>query len=249
MRCRVIGISSSIMVAVISAGASVPTSMPSPDAGQAGSMSLSVCNLPPELLPDGGGVVVRRCGNNGTVGGVGSNIDAATINANGLLAVAEQGVVCNVWSRDPYVSIPAPAVGIKADCRGASVSAFGMTTTTAGENMLELAINLAATGVKCSVNYYYASKHGFRFPYTCDRVGARWTVSGLGSNIDDSNDIAMRLAIKSSKGAYSGDCQFQDAELNGVVFKATLLCNGKRYQGYGSTVTAAANDAAVQAGA
>jgi len=206
-----------------------------------------ICDPGTELLRDGGGVVVRRCGSRGTVGGVGSNIDAASLNANGLLAVAEQGFVCSVSARDPYVSNAAPGVGIKASCGGPSISAYGMSVTSAGQNMLELAVNLAATQAQCNAGYYTPSVHGYRYPYNCVRVGQSWGATGLGTSIDDSNAMAMRLVKKSSAtGTY---CDFDPAQLNGVIFKATLRCNGKWYEGYGSSVTAAANDAAVQAGA
>jgi len=211
------------------------------------SIGPGICDSGTELLRDGGGVVVRRCSSSGNVAGVGSNIDAAATNANGLLAVAEQGFACSVSARDPYVSSAAPGVGIKASCLGPSISAYGMTVTSAGQNMLELAENLAATQARCNVGYYKPSVHGFVFLYNCVRVGASWGAAGLGSSIDDSNAMAMRLVKKSS--ATGTHCTFDPAKLNGVVFKASLRCNGKSYEGYGSSVTAAANDAAVQAGA
>jgi hypothetical protein len=59
--------------------------------------------------------------------------------------------------------------------------------------------------------------------------------------------MAMRLVKKSSKTGTH--CYFDNAELNGVVFRAYLHCNGSTYTGFGSSVTAAAKDAAAQAGA
>lgn len=243
-------ISFPLMLALLSSQAPAPAGTVGSDVVKgmnAGLLSSAICDPGMELLPDGGGVVVRRCGSNGTVAGVGSNIDAATTNANGLLAVAEKGVVCGVSARDPYVSMPAPGVGIKADCNGSSISAYGMTATTAGMNILELAINLAGSNVTCNVDYYYGAAHGYRYPYTCSRPGASWGVAGIGSSVDDANAIAMRLIKKSSETGTH--CVFDNAELNGVVFRVILGCNGSTYMGYGSNITAAAMDAAAQAGA
>ncbi len=237
-------ISHFLMVALASSQAPMG---PHVEEGRASASRSAICDPGVEMLPNGGGVVVRRCGSNGTVAGVGSNIDAATVNANGLLAVAEQGFVCGVSARDPYVTRPAPGVGIKADCSGRSISAYGMTTTTAGQNLLELAINLAESQAACDVDYYTGSAHGYRYSYECSRPGANWKVAGIGSSVDDSNAIAMRLVKRSSDTG--GYCTFDNAELNGVVFSANLQCNGTTYMGYGSTVTAAAADAAAQAGA
>ena len=242
-------ISCPLMLALLSAQASVAPNVEREHSGHSGASSIGpgICDPGMDMLPNHGGVAVRRCGKNGTVAGVGSNIDDATANTNGLLAVAEQGLVCGVSARDPYVSIAAPGVGIKGQCGSHSVSAYGMTTTTAGQNLLELAINLAATQAWCNVDYYYGAAHGYRYPYSCNRTGQAWSVAGIGSSVDDSNAIAMRLVKKSSETGRH--CYFDNAELNGVVFRAYLHCNGTTYTGFGSSVTSAAKDAAAQAGA
>jgi len=242
-------ISFPLMLALLSTQASVAPNVEREHSGHSGASSIGpgICDPGVDMLPNHGGVAVRRCGKNGTVSGVGSNIDDATANANGLLAVAEEGPVCSVLAHDPYVSIPAPGVGIKGQCDSTSLSAYGLSTTTAGRNLLELAINLAATQASCNVDYYYGSAHGYRYPYTCSRAGQSWSIAGIGSSVDDSNAIAMRLAKKSSETGTH--CYFDNAELNGVVFRAYLHCNGSTYTGFGSSITAAAKDAAAQAGA
>ncbi|MCF3502368.1 hypothetical protein [Stenotrophomonas geniculata] len=242
-------ISFPLMLALLSAQAPMAANAERDYTGPTGASSIGpgICDPGMDMLPNGGGVVIRRCGKNGTVAGVGSNIDAATANTNGFLAVAEEGPVCSVFARDPYVSLPAPGVGIKAQCSSTPLSAYGMTTTTAGQNVLELAINLAATQAWCNVDYYNGSAHGYKYPYTCNRPGQSWSVAGLGSSVDDANAMAMRLVKKSSKTGTH--CYFDNAELNGVVFRAYLHCNGSTYTGFGSSVTAAAKDAAAQAGA
>ncbi len=234
-------ISFPLMLALLSTQAPMAANAERDYTGPAGASSIGpgICDPGMDML--------RRCGKNGTVAGVGSNIDAATANTNGFLAVAEEGPVCSVFARDPYVSIPAPGVGIKGECSSTPISAYGMTTTTAGQNLLELAITLAATQARCNVDYYYGSAHGYKYPYSCTRPGQSWSVAGLGSSVDDSNAMAMRLVKKSSKTGTH--CYFDNAELNGVVFRAYLHCNGSTYTGFGSSVTAAAKDAAAQAGA
>lgn len=209
----------------------------------------AVCTSPPlaSVIPGVAGAMVSRCSSMGDVYGAGNNVSDAAINAIGFVAVADEGVKCTMQLNDAVTSNKAPGIGIKAFCNGRQVAAYGKTATVSASNVLAIAEHFAATTVSCNAGYYSASIHGFLYPYDCARTGAAWSVAGLGSSIDDANAMALRLMVRSTPEAAA--CRFDKAELAGVIFRARLTCGRSSYVGVGSTVTAAANDAAAQAGA
>ncbi|GEM_PF-403240 len=193
----------------------------------------------------------RQC-NGSYVFGIGGSVDDAVENLNGFMAVKEAGVGCHTNATSVVSGAYGLGVFAKFTCNGWPIAGAGNSATTAARNSLAIATEMAATGTHCRAperESYSPETYGFRFRYSCGntRTLKVWSVSGLGSNIDDANAIAMRMMRHSSASGQS--CAFDKADINGVILRATLRCGGSFVQGYGSSVTAAANDALAQVGA
>ncbi len=192
----------------------------------------------------------RQC-NGSYVYGIGISVDEAVENLNGFMAVKEAGVGCSANPNSIVVGSYGIGVYAKFTCNGWAIAAAGNNPTTAARNTLAIATEMAATGTHCRApesGSYYPEKYGFRFHYDCGNTKTlrNWSINGLGANIDDANAIAMRLMRYTS--ANVKNCSFDKADINGVILKATLICGNSIIQGYGSSVTAAANDALTQLG-
>lgn len=223
------------------------TQNPGMDSNQASSLP-AICDPPSTTVLQGVvGVMVSRCYEGANIYGVGDNVDDAATNANGFLAVFREGVHCTMSAQDPvHTDGRAPGVAFMATCEGFPIWAFGQTATSSGKNVLEIAINMAGSGMHCSANSFNPSPHGLQYGYSCSSPAGSAQVSGYGSNVDDANSVAMR-AMKVS--AQTGrNCSFESMELRGVTFYSTLVCANSRYTGMGRSVSASANDAMLQAG-
>jgi len=192
----------------------------------------------------------RQC-NGSYVYGIGVSVDEAVENLNGFMAVKEAGVSCSANPNSIVVGSYGIGVYAKFTCNGWPIAAAGNSPTTGARNTLAIATEMAATGTHCRApesGSYYPETYGFRFRYDCgnSRTSKNWSINGLGANIDDANTIAMRLMRYTTATGQS--CLFDKAEINGVILKARLVCGNSTVQGYGSSVTAAANDALTQLG-
>lgn len=187
----------------------------------------------------------------GNVHGIGVSPDEAMENLNGFIAVSEAGIWCTAGASS--VTTGSYGIGVYATfyCNGYPTTAIGSTPTIAANNVLEIATERAASGSYCSASLqgsYYPELHGFRFSYQCrNAVGTAWQIDGLGSSIDHANNAAMKVMHLTA--THPTNCSFSPAILNGVVFTTNLQCKGSYFRGYGSSVTSAAEDALMQAGA
>ncbi len=194
-------------------------------------------------------LAMRSC-NGAQVYGIGVSHEEALQNLSGFLAVREAGLNC--YASTSSISSGSYGTGVYANfsCGGRPITAVGSSPTIAANNALAVATEMAATGAFCSAptqGAYYPELHGFRYTYSCGKSGGgSWSVAGLGSSIDDANAAVIRMLPSSATTGRT--CRFEPAELNGVIFRARLTCNSKSYSGYGSSITAAVNDALAQAG-
>jgi len=194
-------------------------------------------------------LAIRSC-TGGNLYGIGTSADEAIQNLNGFMAVKEAGISCSAGASGVYTGPFNTGTYANFTCNGRPTIAVGSTPTIAANNVLELAVELAASGAHCSAGNtsYYPESHGFRFSYNCTKSGnAGWSVNGLGSSIDDANSTALRVVRFTAQNP--GGCMFSPASLNGAIFSTTFVCNRSHIQGYGSSVSSAAADALTQIGA
>lgn len=228
----------------------VPAGAGEPDSAQtAATQSCSSTEFRP--MSSGSSVLaVRQCSGS-YVYGIGVSPDEAVQNLNGFMAVKEAGISCSANVNSVYPGSYDIGVHAQFSCKGYPITAIGSTPTIAANNALEIATEMAASGSHCSAmrqGSFYPDPHGYRFLYNCRNArGIAWSIKGLGSTIDHSNAAAMKLMHYTATNP--DGCTFSQAELNGVIFNATLGCYRKSFRGYGSSVTSAATDALTQAGA
>lgn len=195
-------------------------------------------------------LAIRTC-SGGDVYGIGVSPDEAVKNLNGFIAVSEAGIRCTAGASS--VTTGSYGIGAYATfyCNGYPTTAIGSTPTIAANRVLEIATERAASGSYCSASLqgsYYPELHGFRFSYQCrNAAGAAWNINGLGSDIDQANNAAMKVMRLTA--TLTTNCSFSPAILNGVIFTTNLQCKGSYFRGYGSSVTSATEDALTQAGA
>ncbi len=195
-------------------------------------------------------LAIRTC-SGGNVYGIGVSPDEAVKNLNGFMAASEAGIRCTAGASS--VTTGSYGIGAYATfyCNGYPTTAIGSSPTIAANNVLEIATERAASGSYCSASLqgsYYPELHGFRFSYQCrSSTGAAWNINGLGSDIDQANNAAMRVMRLTA--THPANCSFSPAILNGLIFTTNLQCKGSYFGGYGSSVTSAAEDALTQAGA
>lgn len=194
-------------------------------------------------------LAIRYC-NGAPVYGIGVSHEEALQNLAGFIAVKEAGLTCTANTSSVYTG--SYGIGVYADfsCGGRPITAVGGSPTIAANNALAIATEMASTGAYCSApvqGAYYPELHGFRFAYSCgSSSGSKWFVTGLGSSINDANAAVIRMLPSSATVRRS--CSFEPAELNGVIFLARLNCKSASFNGYGSSINAAVNDALGQAG-
>ncbi|SMR83719.1 hypothetical protein SAMN05518671_4221 [Stenotrophomonas lactitubi] len=192
----------------------------------------------------------RQC-DGSYVYGIGVSVNEAVENLNGFMAVRQEGVDCSANASS--IESGAYGIGVFAHftCNGWPIAGVGNSPTSAARNSLAIAEEMAANGTHCSAplqGSYYPETYGFRFRYDCGntQTNSSWSISGIGSNIDDANSIAMRVMRYTASTKSS--CAFDAAGINGTILSVTLQCPSATATGYGSSVTAAANDALAQIG-
>ena len=200
-----------------------------------------------------GGHIVERMCNNRLVSGVGSDLIAAQSNLSNLTKLMPQKS-CSVSNSDPIAQF---AGGFRTTFRctdiygaGNFVSGVGSTATDAGLNALSFAqLYIALNDVACVVNNYNVTGFtgGFKVDTNCHRFGHSYemVVTGIGSTATDAGENSRGFA--ELVGAGLGCLMTQPVTFSGGLFHAFYSCNGRPVQGHGSTVTAAGNDALINA--
>lgn len=239
-------------IALLAAGLIPAAAGASPQTANAQPLALSCGATEFVGMTSNSSTLAKRQCNGGYVYGIGVSVNEAVENLNGFMAVLQAGVSCSADATSIQTGAYGKGVYASFVCNGWPIAGVGNSPTTAARNSLAIATEMAATGTHCRAplsGSYYPESYGFRYHYDCGntRTLMTWSISGLGASIDDANTIAMRLMRFSTATGQS--CSFDRAEINGVILKAPLTCNGSLILGYGSSVTAAANDALAQIGA
>ncbi|HFF6205388.1 hypothetical protein [Stenotrophomonas maltophilia] len=240
------------VIALLVAGLMPAAAGASPQIANAQPLALSCGTTEFVGMTSNSSTLAKRQCNGSYVYGIGVSVNEAVENLNGFMAVLQAGVSCSADASSIVSGAYGKGVFAQFVCNGWSIAGVGNSPTTAARNSLAIATEMAATGTHCAAplqGSYYPESWGFRFRYDCGNTQTlkNWSISGLGASIDDANVIAMRLMRYSTAAGQS--CNFEKAEINGVILHATLVCNGSYIHGYGSSVTAAANDALAQIGA
>lgn len=198
----------------------------------------------PSTIAFPGGVQVQMTCDGRQVGGVGTTIPDAEINARAFADLAAQTAVrCtlpSVLSTSNVSAVPGGFV-IRFNCDGATVSGFGSTATDTGVNLLAFASVLATDNLRCNTSSsgISAVPGGFLASFQCGGV----TLTGFGSTATDAGVNANGFAmLRADSGII---CSITSSSIAAVMggFIPTFACSGSHVSGFGSTAADAGRNA------
>lgn len=196
-----------------------------------------------------GGTIANRTCNGFVISGVGSTPAAAQTNLSGFIPLAPARY-CKADST-PVNQYPGGFTSTwwcsNSTGWGYYVGGMGSTATDLGTNTLRFAELYVASNVACKINYTDVSAYtgGFKAHAYCMKSSGQAIVSGVGSTATDTGINVRGFAELVASG---NACIMSDPMgRSGLQFKAVFQCTRGLVIGYGSTATAAGNDALMQA--
>lgn len=205
-----------------------------------------------------GVVIVGRTCDGRQIDGMGTTITAANSNMSRFMTLAPTRY-CRAENSDPVGQVPG-AYRLSFECSdpyggGYATSGVGTTGTEAAQNAFDFAqLYTALNGVACRSNNYdiYGYVGGYKVNTTCLGVPpyqGQALVTGIGSTATAAGINALGFAELAASGR---TCYLSGSWTGGAgYFEAFFQCGGSSggfvMTGYGSTVTAAGQDALAQA--
>jgi hypothetical protein len=219
----------------------------------------ATCGTPNGAVIVGGYVVTRVCDGT-TMKGVGTTLDDAVANVNGLAALLPHNVKCTYSdvTGGPGAFV-AKYVCRRTDSTGGPISSsanaggIGGTLTDAGTNALGFAQLFAATNLRCEPSEVVVVPGGYVSAFSCRDPNATGgplntfaKTGGIGMTSTDAG--INNLGFAEVYAAVGNRCYTKqsDIKISGPGFEVKYTCTGSNVTGYGSTLTSAGADALIQ---